>query len=127
MELRQVVQVSGIGHPVIVEIPGLPASHELQPLAIVRGYQRSRRDGWIRDQVEQTRRDITGRVARYVGEVFRKRVDEPWQLCDDPQNGDFGEMRIRSFAPGSVVKNFALRRQSGLLKQATSSVLARIA
>jgi hypothetical protein len=177
------------GQPLITEIPGLPSSYELLPLNVVRGYQRSRRAGWLRREVEthdlaalRARaatfdRDMAGelealaqdvearrpgtyaapaldfsvesldglervladalddnprevgrladRIARYMGEILRRRVGGDWQLVDDPGDGNFGDMRVHGFAPRSVVRNFELRRQPGLLAQAMRSVLAR--
>jgi hypothetical protein len=80
------------------------------------------------DEKAETRtlRQLSGRIARYMGEVFRRRAGGEWELCDDPRDVNFGEMRIKGFAPTSIVRNFELRRQPGLLKQAIASVLSRV-
>jgi hypothetical protein len=70
-------------------------------------------------------REVMDEVARYLGEVFRRRAGGEWELCEDPTDGNFGEMRIGGFAPFSIVRNFELRRQPGLLKRAIASVLSR--
>jgi hypothetical protein len=172
------------GQPSVAGIPGLPKTYDFLPLVVARGYGRSRRAGWLREQVEKHDlaalrarvasfdrclegelkslarevetgqvldfsvesltvverllaealdagiepddvRRLADRIALYMGEVYRRRAGGGWNLVENPVDVDFGEMRVRNFAPRSVVVNFLLRRRNGLLEQAMRSVLAR--
>lgn len=70
------------------------------------------------------------RVARYLGRTFQKHMGGNWELCDDPQDINYGLPWLTDFeglagfgwCPQAVVSNYEGNRRPGLLRSATEAV-----
>jgi hypothetical protein len=66
---------------------------------------------------------LAEQVARYMGNVRLREAGGEWSLCEDPQDINFALPEIGPFCPAITVKNYRLRRISGLLRRVTAKAI----
>ncbi len=101
---------------------GFRLDYTLESLDSLEKYILSRPDAGKNSQFEN-------RAARYLGEVFRKRVGGKWELCLKHPNYLYFKLPVLSgysnkpieFCPIEMLGNFLSKREPGLLRRAIES------
>lgn len=99
--------------------PG-PLEGELASIdAIEEGLKRARAAS------REVRRRVQTATMLYLGEVLFHGAGqrEPWTVCAEPDNADFGEARIGRWSPIVVVRNTGPKSPPGVLRRAVEQMI----
>ena len=73
----------------------------------------------------EVRRRVEAATMLYLGEVLFQGIGqrEPWTVCAEPGNADFGEARIGRWAPIVVVRNTGPKSPPGVLRRSVEQMI----